>query len=377
MSRRVVILQETLPQYRVAFFTEIRRQAAAHGITVHVLHGRASAMRGARLSTGKLPEALKIENHYLTIPGSKNTLVWQAALGRCLRSDLVVVEQANRLLINYVLLAAQRLRGPRVAFWGHGRNHQAPRLTHTERLKARIATLPWWWFPYTSGVADYLMQQGFPSARMSIVGNTIDVASLREEIAHVRKARSLTPPARCIFIGGLYKEKRLDVLFDAADRIVQAIPEFELCIAGEGELRPAVERFTVSRPWAHYFGNVEGQRRASLLATAQLLLMPGLVGLVVLDSFAAGVPLVTMADSLHSPEIEYLKHGLNGWIAAKGAGPEEYAIDVIRLLQDKASRDKLSSGASSSADRHTLEDAAARFTDGLRAALRAKVRTRS
>jgi L-malate glycosyltransferase len=39
------------------------------------------------------------------------------------------------------------------------------------------------------------------------------------------------------------------------------------------------------------------------------MLMPGLVGLAVLDAFADGIPRVTTVIEYHSPEIEYLVPG--------------------------------------------------------------------
>lgn len=368
-GHHVVILQETMPNYRVDLFTEIRRLAADRGITVDILHGRAPGDRGDRLSTGLLPAAVPVRNRYVKASGSNGTLVWQAALRPCLEADLVVVEQANRLLINYLLLVGQRLRGPKVAFLGHGRNFQATTLTPAERFKARVARLPWWWFAYTPRVAEHLIRLGFAADRITVVGNTIDVIGLRTAIEQARAASSPGQAHRCVFLGGLYAEKRLDLLFDAADRIAPQVPGFELHVAGEGELRPQVERFAASRSWAIYHGRVEGAARADLLASARLLLMPGLVGLVVLDSFSAGTPLVTMADSLHSPEIEYLEHGVNGVVVAAPAGPDEYADVVIDLLQDESTWDQLRAGAMSSVGRHTVGEAADHFVEGLQAAL--------
>ena len=186
MSRKVVILQEALPQYRVELFTNIRDRAAAREIAVDVLHGQVPGERGARLSTGSLPGAVLVQNIYTKAPGVNGVVVWQAALRRCLQSDLVVVEQANRLLINYLLLAGQPISGPKVAFWGHGRNFQAVTRTIAERFKEQVAVRSWWWFAYTQRVADYLVNRGFPQDRITVVGNTIDVLALRSAVLQAR-----------------------------------------------------------------------------------------------------------------------------------------------------------------------------------------------
>lgn len=365
MTQRVVILQETMPEYRVKLFERIINAASEHDIAVEVVYGHALGARGRRIGGGSFPAARVVRNRYLRVPGTSSPAVWQPAIRRCLRADLVVVEQANRLLINYVLLAAQRSRGPKVAFWGHGRNLQASSTTRAERIKARVALAPSWWFAYTDGVAEHLANLGVARDHTTVVGNAVDVVGLREAVELQRSLTPATSRSTCVYLGGLYEHKRLDLLFEASDLLAARVPGFNLRIAGEGEMRPDVEAFVATRPWAEYLGKVSGDDHARLLASARLLLIPGLVGLVILDSFAAGVPLVTTADALHSPEIEYLQNGVNGVISGASLGPEGYAVTVASLLNDPPALVALSEGAQRSAGRHTVEGAAMRFTAGL------------
>lgn len=271
------------------------------------------------------------------------------------------------MVINYLLLSAERIGcGPKVALWGHGTNRQASKASIADRFKSCVARMPNWWFAYTTGVANTLVTQGVQASRISVVGNTIDVVGLRQRVESARAARHTAPnPAIGLFLGGLYQHKKLDVLFEAADIIFSRLPEFELHIAGTGEQRGEVEEYAKTRPWVSYRGVVDGEAHASLLANARLLLVPGLVGLVIIDSFAAGVPLVTTADALHSPEIEYLEHGKNGVMIPVGVGPRGYADTVIGLLDNPSRWEALSAGAWRSAPSHTLECAARNFVEGL------------
>lgn len=368
MTIRVLILQETMPHYRVALFEQIQLRARSRGITVEVVHGQVPGTRGHRLNTGVLPGATVIRNRYVRAPGENGAVVWQPALRRCRNADLVVVEQANRLLINYVLLLAQRLRGPKVAFWGHGRNLQAREGSLAQRFKARIAVTPWWWFAYTEGVAGHLVSRGVRRDRISVVGNTIDVEALHNAVERQRRQGKTQAIARCVYLGGLYKHKRLDFLLAAADLIAVRLPDFELVIAGEGEQRAEVEQFVRDRPWARYVEGISGEAKAELLASARLLLIPGLVGLVLLDSFAAGIPVVTTADARHSPEIDYLENGVNGVMLPSGADTAAYADAVVRTILDQSLWQRLSSGAHSSVAHHTIGRAADRFVTGLESA---------
>ena len=61
------------------------------------------------------------------------------------------------------------------------------------------------------------------------------------------------------------------------------------------------------------------------------MINPGLVGLSIIDSFAAGIPIITTTSKIHSPEISYLQHNYNGLILENDF--ELYSKQVIMLLQ--------------------------------------------
>jgi glycosyltransferase involved in cell wall biosynthesis len=360
----VVIVQETLPAYRVPLFDEVRHRAADRGLQVSLVHGHAKGARGQRLSTGALPWADVVVNRYLPGPGENGSLVWQPALRQSWAADLVVVEQANRMLLNYALLATRPL-GPRVAFWGHGRNMQADPASLSNRLKARLAKAPDWWFAYTQEVADYLVDLGASPDRMTVVGNAIDVRQLRQDVERSREQLAGKPRRRCVFVGGLHVHKRLDVLVGAADLIAARVPDFELVVAGDGEQRGFIQHAAAERPWLRYVGATRGTELAGLLASARLMLLPGLVGLVALDSFAAGVPLVTTADARHSPEFAYLENGKNAVVLDAGLDLRAYADEVVRLLRDDGAWHTLRAGAWEAAAMHSMDKTAERLVQGL------------
>ena len=61
-----------------------------------------------------------VENKIFKIGGIE--FYWQAAIKDAIKSDLVIVEQANKLLINYILIVLRRFTKIKFAFWGHGIN---------------------------------------------------------------------------------------------------------------------------------------------------------------------------------------------------------------------------------------------------------------
>src|SRR5206468_12634722 len=130
------------------------------------------------------PWTVRIENRYLNTPFGR--LVWQACLGHLQYSDLIVFEQTNSLLLNYLLLIRRGLRKHRLAFWGHGRNFQARSgLSSKEGLKKLFINQVDWWFAYTEASAKVVRESGFSPYRITVVQNAIDTNKLESALTGV------------------------------------------------------------------------------------------------------------------------------------------------------------------------------------------------
>jgi glycosyltransferase involved in cell wall biosynthesis len=93
------------------------------------------------------------------------------------------------------------------------------------------------------------------------------------------------------------------------------------------------------------------------------MLNPGMVGLSVLDAFAAQLPLLTTQLGKHSPEIAYLQHGVNGLMLENDLG--SYVQACVDLLRNPAQCEALSAGCAASAQEYTLAHMAERFCAGI------------
>ena len=288
---------------------------------------------------------------------------------------MIVLEQQNRALHNYPLLAA-RYFGSRtkLAFFGHGRNFQETRETLGERIKRLLAVQVDWWFAYTEASALALTDAGMPGERITVMNNAIDTRGLQtdlgavtlEDVTVFRQELDISPDASVgLFIGGLYPEKRLPFLLAAAEIIRARRPDFVLLIAGDGPDR------AVFKPAAHLrlLGPRFGRDKAVLLKAADLLLMPGAIGLVVLDAFCAGLPLVTTALKYHGPEFAYMNDGREGVVVRDPNSVEAYADAVLALLADAPRIRDMSVRAREAATNYTIESMAERFADGVVKAL--------
>ena len=100
---------------------------------------------------------------------------------------------------------------------------------------------------------------------------------------------------------------------------------------GTGTDAPIVKQFAESRPWVHYVGPRYGIERVPYFLLSDAFLMPGLVGLAVLDCFALGTPLLTTKFPYHSPEIEYLEPGVDGIVSENSL--EAYVSAVCQQIE--------------------------------------------
>lgn len=357
---KVVVVQELLAQYRLPFYDQLQSELQNRSIDLELVHGRAAGERALRGDEARLPWARQVSNR--KIGGRRGAhAVWQPVLAQVRGADLVVVEHANRQLVNYALLAMARTRAaPPVAFWGHGGNLQAAKPdSPPERFKRWTATLAHWWFAYTEGSAERVISAGFPRDRITVVQNAIDTTAYQAFRNTAKNAYE------CVFLGSLHEHKRVEFLLEAAESIASRLPAFRLTVIGDGPQRSLVERWAATSPWLDYRGAQFNDSKAALVSRASLMLMPGLVGLGVLDAFAARTPLITTAVPFHSPEFEYINDQGNGIVLPRHTPPINYADCVTRLLQEPERLAALRDGCAQSANTYTLESMVSNFAEGI------------
>jgi glycosyltransferase involved in cell wall biosynthesis len=307
-------------------------------------------------------------------------LAYQCAYRSCRSADLVLLQQQNNLLFNYQIQVKRRLLSQRIAFVGHGRNFQSNDTNGVaERFKRMWSRRADWWFAYTERCARIVERFGFPSERITVFNNAIDINGMQAERASIT-AQEITELRDRMFggsrnvglyVGGLYPEKRTGFLLEAAAQVRSQISDFNLIVIGGGPDSGDVTAAAARSPWIHFLGPKFGREKALYAAASQVLLMPGLVGLGVLDSFAYRTPLITTDYPFHSPEVDYLKHDENGWMVRPYMDVRAYSDAIVALLQDDSLHARLVRGAEASAREFTIEAMVTRFAEGIMRALQA------
>lgn len=378
---RVAFVQEGLRHYRAPFFEALRHNLGRDGIELLLFVGAMDDDERLKQDSVELEWAKSISIQRYRV-GSRQ-LVWDGCLRDVRHVDLVIVEQASRRLLNYVLLAWRRLGGPRIAFWGHGRNSATAEASVVgEAVKRVISTAPDWWFTYNDLSAATVERLGFPRSRISTVMNATDTDRLvqwrreapQREIAAAAASAGLRGANVGVFVGSLYPGKRLDIVIGAAKKIREEMPDFELLVVGAGAEATYVQAQATKNPWIRYVGPKRGVELARLVAASGVIMMPAGVGLVVVEAFALGTPVVAIPALDHGPEIDYIRHGENGWLVDVRPGGrmiEPYAHAVVNILRDDPLRHRLVEGCRRSAETYTLSNMVNRFAEGIRKALHA------
>lgn len=376
---KVTIVQRILPHYRIAFAERLNEQLAMRGIEFELVYGQEFPGTVPRTVPLQTHWAREIRNRYLTFGSTE--LVWQPCLSDLRDSDLIIVEQSNRLLLNYWLQMRRTFSQPLLGFWGHGRNMQSRNPQGLrERFKSALVRHVDWWFAYTEMSRDTVLRSGFPEERITAVNNAVDDEELRRGmhacsgIEPLEMARSLGCSGGnvALFCGGLHREKRIDFLLRAAERVRALVPDFELLIVGDGPERSRIEEASRRLPWIHCVGARMGEARAQYFRAAKLLMMPGMVGLVIVDSFIGRCPIFTTEFPFHSPEIAYLRSGYNGYMAADDV--ESYAQAVAQHLMQSRVLDRLTAGCDESARKYSLSSMVANFAGGVERCLNQSTR---
>ena len=376
--RRVAIVHKCLPQWRRRFFELLRDRLAQEAIHLQLIYGQPGAKDAAKKDTVDLEWAQRIENRIVRFCGRE--LYWQPCLHFLRGADLVIVEQASKLLVNYVLQARYLLGGTRLAFWGHGKNF-AQYDSHWlgEFLKHRVSRRVHWWFAYNAKSAAVVQSLGFPADRTTLTQNAIDTRAL------IAATRRFDPSALrglcdvlelrgrnvCLYAGAMYRDKRLLFLLEACELIRRWVPDFEMIFMGAGIDAGIVTEAAMRHSWIKYIGPKFDHEKVPYFMLSKLFLMPGVVGLAVLDAFALAVPLVTTAVPGHGPEIDYLDDGTNGILVHRVQSPAAYARTVAELLRDEQQRQLLIEGCRAAAEIYTVENMVERFAVGVMQALAA------
>ncbi len=372
----VTIMLKNCHQYRLQFFRELERNLSQKGIHLRLVMGGGLPEDEAKGDRASLSWAETRDFRSIDLAG--HTLLWQSGFDIARASDLIITEQATKQLFNLFLSYGQRLFRTRHAFWGHGRNFQSSiEGSAGEGLKRAMTRRAHWFFSYNDLSSQAAVDFGMNPENVTPVMNSTDTESIHnvrmslppDIDQQVRAELKMGDGPVALYLGGVYGHKRPEFVIDAAEYLRQLIPDFEMLVIGDGSSGHLMSRAADRHSWFHHLGSCYGDEKVALSSVASVQLMPGLVGLNIVDAFAMGIPTITTDIDYHSPEIEYMVDGVNGLVTPAHATPLDFAKVTADLLNDTERLQKMSAAAELASTELSTGDMARRFADGIVQAL--------
>ena len=143
-------------------------------------------------------------------------------------------------------------------------------------------------------------------------------------------------PRRVIFVGRVTALKGIASLL----RVLAQMPDIELLVIGQGELRPALTAAYAKHPNIRFLGQVDQEHLVEHYARAAAVVFPSLVpetfGLTIIEAAACGTPAIVAKSSGGAAELVNMT---GGGLAYQG--DEELAAAIRRLVDDRPLRDEL------------------------------------
>ncbi len=349
---QILLIQRVLPQFRKEIFRILLKN---YGIVVahSVVDPRPGThFRGAIKSVHQTLDFETISIGSRRIPGGYYQKIFPHLSGR----KLVISHFSPMNLNTYLLPLLKRIYGFKLVYWTHGVTNEA-----FFNPFGGLAGIVKKWILRS---ADALLLYDHDRAEMVcrelkmpvfVAQNTLytpDLDAVRDELTdqQLREERGRlqydSAKRHILFLGRLTRNKQIPILLDIAGQLRDR--EIIVHIVGEGELSADVERAASEYGNIVYHGATYDQREKALhFSLADLYVNPGYLGLVVVEIFCYGLPLVvprmTPRGPFHSPEICYVKDGFNS-IQTSGEAVE-MAGRIAELLEDRREMEALAANA--------------------------------
>ena len=230
-----------------------------------------------------------------------------------------------------VVMLAQALGGPSYSFTVHGpEEFDKPQFIHLGEKVRRAA--------FVAAISSYGRSQLFRWVEHGHWAKVRVVHCGLERAFHDVPQVPMPALPRLVCVGRLCEQKGQLLLLEAARLLAAQAVEFELVLAGDGEMRAEIETLIAAyglQARVRITGWISSEQvRAEILAARAL----------VLPSFAEGLPVVIMeAMALRRPVLttyvagipELVRAGENGWLFAAGA-VDELAAALANCLAQPA-----------------------------------------
>lgn len=289
---KVLLLQEEIPHYRVPIFNELGERVE---LTVVYSKGKAPtgvSFRCQKIETFRFRYQIHKKSIWL-LARDYDVVICAYGMGFLCQRTLPVLPHKYKLIFWSIGVSASYLsRYDENQTWAE---HLVKRSRRSDALLF-----------YCDYPKRKYEKMGIDPKKMFVANNTVKVLPYGD-----------CEKNSILFIGALYKEKKIDVLLDAYKKACIKNPQIpELVIIGDGNERTNIEKWISDNQLdkkIRLTGSIfEDEQLVPYFEKAIMCISPDQAGLSVLKSMGYGVPYVTHKDAITGGEIFNIKSGENG-----------------------------------------------------------------
>lgn len=339
---KVIIVQKSFSNYRKAIFESLNKD-----YKLYLLHSVSNT--GIKQIAADFSIVIKKFKY-----AHKSTAVYLFCLKEIfrIRPKVIVHEFTPSILSIYTIFLFKFFLKYKVILWGHGFNRKKINnfgksiAFHVRKLLIGSADAVIFYNERNKNLINSII----PSDKYFVAYNSLDT-SLHQKIRYdlnklgiekIKNELGITHKHNIVFVGRLLEEKILpDIFIETIIKVTKAVDDVGITIVGEGPAKKRMVRLVkdFGLKNVYFKGSIHDESLVGkYIYVSDLMFMPGYLGLAINHAFDFLTPVVSFSQGengpFHSPEIEYLKHNKNGYLA-KPFSTNECADFIITYLKDE------------------------------------------
>jgi glycosyltransferase involved in cell wall biosynthesis len=376
---RVALIQRYVPHYNLAYYRRLI-EISAHEWEFIYGEYPGSEESGLSSDAADVLPTKRIRNRNL------GRAVWQSGLAHLLKAnryDVVVFELGWQIISNVSLISIAHHYGSAVIPWSKGAAESGKERSSARRIIESLfvrrcdAILA-----YGAVSAAYFRAYGFPSDKIFIAQNTVDVLRISAEAnsnriiaARLRKDLAIGDSLVVGYFGRLVQQKHVERIIAAFAKLMAAGKEMILVIVGDGPERVPLENLAGMTSCAssiRFIGRVSEAEADAYFQLFDIFVSAFSAGLAVLEAMANANAIVVTPEC--RPETELIIDGETGIVAASHS-EADLAAALSKAAADTQLRNNLGSAAKEMVlAKATIENMASSFDRAVECAAHARDR---
>lgn len=251
----------------------------------------------------------------------------------CYNPDVILAEGASSLFSLTTAYIYSKLFHKKLIMWSMGklagRDYKGVR-SLVQKWIRRIEKKADAIFVYSTQAEHYFIKDGVEKKRIFKAINVIDTNA---KLSAIKDAGDIVKESgfNVVFVGAINKTKRLELLVDSIANLITEYSDIKLHIIGDGNYLQSVKDYVSDKNldnFVVFHGRVTDGLNA-LLAKYQVLALPGLGGLAIVDGMISSLPIISgLADGT---ELDLIDEK-NGFVT--GSMTVEYMSEKLSILHN-------------------------------------------